>query len=202
MNRNRIVLLVLGLALLAGIASLTFGVVTRAPAPAASGAAAIGGPFQLVDQDGKPIDQRLLDGKWSAVFFGYTFCPDVCPTTLQSLGAAQRLLGSKADKLQMVFVSVDPDRDTPKQLKAYLSDAAFAKGIVGLTGTPAQVAAVAKAYGVYYAKDGSGPDYAVNHSSAIYLMDPKGRFDRVVAAQMAPRDMAAQISDAMDHPAS
>src|SRR5471032_1924449 len=111
---------------------------------------AIGGPFHLVDQNGRPRDQSMLKGKWSAVFFGYTFCPDVCPTTLQALADAETRLGPGAARLQVVFVTVDPARDTPGQLKAYLSSSAFPKGAVGLTGAPAEVAAAAKAYKVFY----------------------------------------------------
>lgn len=158
---------------------------------------AVGGPFHLVDQNGKAVDERLLKGRWSLVFFGYTFCPDVCPTTLTTLAAAQDRLGPKGKKLQVVFITVDPARDTPAQLKTYLASPAFPKGTIGLTGTPAQVDAAAKAYKVYYAKEGEGQDYSMNHSSAIYLMDPKGRFDRVVAYGLTPNEIARQVADAM-----
>jgi protein SCO1/2 len=159
---------------------------------------AVGGPFKLVDQDGRARDESLLRGKWSAVFFGYTFCPDVCPTTLQTLGEAQDRLGPKAANFQVVFISVDPQRDTPGQLKLYLANQAFPKRTIGLTGTDAQVAAVAKAYHAFYQKAGAGPDYEVQHSSAVYLMDPNGRFSgRVLAFGLTPDDMARQISDAM-----
>ncbi len=157
----------------------------------------VGGPFQLVDQDGRPRDQSMLKGKWSAVYFGYTFCPDVCPTTLQTLAEAQDRLGGKARDLQVVFVSVDPERDTPQRLKAYLSNPAFPKGTVGLTGTPAQVAAAAKGYHMFYQKAGSGPDYEVQHASAVYLMDRKGRFSKVVAYGLGPEEVARQIREAM-----
>jgi protein SCO1/2 len=157
----------------------------------------IGGPFQLVDQDGRPQTQALLKGKWSAVFFGYTFCPDVCPTTLQTLAEAQDRLGPKARRFQVVFISVDPGRDTPRQLKTYLSSPAFPKGAIGLTGSNAQVAAVAKAYHAFYQKQGSGPDYEVQHGSAVYLMDPRGRFSGVVAFGLPPDEVARQISDKM-----
>jgi protein SCO1/2 len=158
-----------------------------------SGQAAVGGPFTMVDQDGRAVDQRILNGKWSAVFFGYTYCPDVCPATLQTLAAAARKLGPKARELQVVFVSVDPQRDTPAQLKSYLSNQAFPRQAVGLTGTPAQVAAIAKAYRVYFARSGTGQDYTVDHSAAIYLMNPQGRFDTVLTETMGPDQMAQQI---------
>ena len=162
-----------------------------------SGQPVIGGPFRLVDQDGRPRDESLLKGRWSAVYFGYTFCPDFCPTTLQTLGDAQQRLGRKASELQVVFVSVDPERDTPQRLKSYLANPAFPKATVGLTGSPAQVAAAAKAYRLYYQRSGEGPDYQVEHSSAVYLMDPKGRFARVVAYGLSPEETAQQIRAAM-----
>lgn len=161
------------------------------------GTALVGGPFQLVDQDGKAVDESVLKGKWSAVFFGFTYCPDVCPTTLQALGAAQQELGSKADKLQVVFISVDPERDSPEQIKTYLTNEVFPKGTIGLTGTPEQVAAVAKAYRAYFKKNGEGEDYLVDHSTAIYLMNPKGQFETVLRHNAPPADLAEQIAEAI-----
>ena len=160
-------------------------------------AVSIGGPFQLIDQDGRPRDQSMLKGKWSAVFFGYTYCPDVCPTTLQTLAEAQDRLGPKAGKFQVVFISVDPERDTPAQLRSYLSSPAFPKGAVGLTGASAQVAAAAKAYHAFYQKQGSGSGYEVQHGSTVYLMDPKGRFSGVIAFGLTPDEVARQISEKM-----
>jgi protein SCO1 len=169
----------------------------KAPASAAEGALQIGGDFKLVDQDGKPVDQRLLKGKWSAVFFGFTYCPDVCPTTLQTLGAAVDQLGPKGKDLQIIFISVDPERDTAPKLKAYLASPGFPKGIIGLTGTPDQVKAAAKAYRAYFEKDGTGESYLVNHTSLIYLMNRDGKFSRVLAYGLSPEENARQILDAM-----
>lgn len=192
--RNSIIFLALILAL-----PLAFGGGAQAANAARfSGVAQIGGPFSLVDQYRRPVDQRLLNGKWSAVFFGYTFCPDVCPTTLTVLARAQSLLGPKAKAFQVVFISLDPGRDTPGQLKAYLSAPVFPRATVGLTGTPAQIAQAAKAYKVFYQKHGSGQGYTVDHTSAIYLMDPRGNFARVFTESLSPADIAHQISDAMD----
>ena len=168
-----------------------------APADQGRGTALVGGPFQLVDQDGRPVDEKILNGKWSAVFFGFTYCPDVCPTTMQALGEAKRRLGPKGDKLQVVFITVDPERDTPAQLKTYLSNDVFPKGTIGLTGSPEQVAAAAKAYRVYYKKNGEGDGYLVDHSTAAYLMNPKGRYDRVLPFGISPEEIAHQISEAM-----
>jgi protein SCO1/2 len=135
----------------------------------------IGGPFQLVDMEGRPVTERSLLGKPTAIFFGFTYCPEVCPTTLAEITAWLNALGPDADKLNVVFVSVDPERDTPEQLKLYLSN--FDHRIRGFTGTPEAIARTAKAYRVYYRKvpmDGGG--YTLDHSSAIYLFDAQGRF--------------------------
>lgn len=193
MPRRSLILIAIVLAAVAIAAGLAW----RAGVFSDQGQPSVGGPFQLVDQDGRPVDQSVLKGKWSAVFFGFTYCPDVCPTTLQALGAAQDLLGPKAKDFQVVFISVDPERDTPEQVKTYLSAGPFAKGTIGLTGTPAQVAAVAKAYHVFYQKRGEGPDYAIDHSTPTYLMDPKGRFSRIIPYNLPPEELARQISDAM-----
>jgi protein SCO1/2 len=188
-------------ALLVG-AWLFLGRDTGASAPQRTlpGAPAIGGPFQLVDQTGRPTDQSVLTGRWSAVFFGYTFCPDTCPTTLTALGQAQRRLGASGSRFQTIFISVDPARDTPAQLKAYLDNPAFPTGTLGLTGSTAAVAAAARAYKVYFARVGSGADYTVDHSAAIYLMGPDGRFRRPLSHAMAPDLIASQIRAAMSEP--
>ena len=153
----------------------------ESPAGADSAQADVGGPFKLVNQDGQTVDESILEGRWSVVFFGFTYCPDICPSTLQAVAAAQEQLGPRGADLQTVFISVDPERDTPEQLKTYLSLDAFPDGVVGLTGAPEQIEQVAKAYYVYYRKSGEGPDYTVDHSTAAYLMDPQGRFNRVLA---------------------
>ena len=166
----------------------------RAAQTAQNQGAGPGGPFTLVDQDGRAVDQSALNGKWSVVFFGYTFCPDFCPTTLTTLGKAMDQLGPKAKDVQVVFITVDPARDTPAAMKSYISSRVFPKNIVGLTGTPAQIA---KAYGVYYQKEGSGSAYSMDHSTALYLMDPRGRFHGVIADGLTPQQDAQQISQAM-----
>jgi protein SCO1/2 len=195
--RNRLILLAVGLALGLPLAACGRPSGNQAGAVTSTGEAMVGGPFQLVDQDGRPADQGLLKGKWSAVFFGYTYCPDVCPTTMQALAGAEAKLGAKAKNLQVVFISVDPERDTPAQLKTYLSTPAFPKGAIGLTGTPAQVAAAAKAYRVYYQKDGQGEGYTVAHSSIVYLMNPAGKCATALTESQTPSEVATQIGDAM-----
>ena len=160
-----------------------------------------GGPFNLVNQDGRPIDESVLNGKWTAIYFGYTFCPDACPTTLQALKLAMDKMGSKAKSLQTLFITVDPARDTQTQLKVYLSSPAFPRPIMGLTGTPEQIAAAAKAYKLYYSKapmEGGGPDdYLMDHQSIIYLMNPDGRLARPLTSMLTPDGIAKQITDAM-----
>lgn len=160
------------------------------------GQAAIGGPFTLRDTAG-PVDQEALKGKWSAVFFGFTYCPDVCPTTLFALGQAEARLGDAARDFQTVFISIDPARDTPAMMADYVANDGFPKRIRGLTGTPEQVAAAAKAYKVFYQKAGEGPDYLMNHSSIIYLMNPSGRFACVIRGDAPPDEIAAKVKSAM-----
>lgn len=159
--------------------------------------AAVGGPFQMVDQTGRKVDQSLLKGKWSAVFFGFTYCPDACPTTMFALGQAEKLLGPKAQDFQTVFISVDPARDTPKQLAEFLATDAYPKHVVGLTGTPGEVGGVTKAYHVYYQKAGEGAAYTVDHSTMTYLMNPKGGFACVIPYGETPQQIAAKVQAAM-----
>jgi len=193
------------LLLLAALAGLAIGgaaYVWRTgggPQPASLGASqpAIGGEFQLVDQDGRAVDQRLLDGKWSAVFFGYTYCPDFCPATLQRLQAASTQLGEKADELQVLFISVDPERDNPAMLKSYLEGFSFPGGVHGLTGTPEQVDAAAKSWRAYYRKNGDGEEYLMDHFTGVYLMDPQGRFSTILTHGESPEATARRIREAM-----
>ena len=164
---------------------------------AASGQPLVGGDFTLVNQDGRTVDQTLLNGKWSLVFFGFTYCPEFCPTTLAELAAVQQQLGDKAKDLQIVFISIDPQRDTPRQLKDYLSSDGFPKGTIGLTGTPEQVAQAAKAYRAFYQKVGEGETYTMNHSLTVYLMGPDGRFRTAVVESLGPDKTKTIIEQAM-----
>jgi protein SCO1 len=140
--------------------------------------AAIGGPFTLTDQDGRRVSSSDFDGKYRLVYFGFTYCPDVCPVDMQLIGQAMRQLEASdpglAAKVQPIFITVDPERDTPPVVKAFVS--AFHPRIVGLTGSPEEIAAVAKAHGIYYARQGE-PDaenYLVDHARMILLFGPKG----------------------------
>ncbi len=155
-------------------------------------AAAIGGKFSLVDQNGKPFTDANLKGKWNLVFFGYTHCPDVCPTTLNDLSLALDQLGPKKNDVGIVFISVDPDRDTPAVLKSYVES--FGAPIEGLTGTAAEVAQAAKDYKVYYAKHPTaGGGYDMDHSALIYIMDPQGRFTATLTPDESSDAMAARL---------
>ena len=187
---------IIALALLAILGVGAAAVWRSAPVARAPEASDIGGPFRLTDDAGAQVDERILKGKWSAVYFGYTFCPDVCPATLAALAQAIGDLGAKAKTLQVVFITVDPRRDTPAQLRAYLSSSSFPKGVIGLTGTADEIKAVAADYRVYYSRHGGGADYSVDHTSVVYLMDPQGRFVRPIATD-APAAMANQIAAAM-----
>jgi protein SCO1/2 len=186
-----IAVIVAGLLVLAAGALL--GVAFRESPKGAAGtllASAIGGPFALVDHNGKPFGDSDLKGKWHLVFFGYTHCPDTCPTTLNELSLALDKLGPQRDRFGIVLISVDPERDTPEILKAYV--ASFDAPITALTGTPEAVAQAAKAYRVYYAKhpraDGG---YDMDHSAVIYVMDPEGRFTATFTPD-TPADAIAQ----------
>ncbi len=141
--------------------------------------AKIGGPFTLVNQDGRTVTDRDFAGRYRIMYFGYTFCPDVCPTDAAAIGKGLAMIDTDdpalGKRIVPVFVSVDPDRDTPAVLKGFV--ASFHPRMVGLTGTPAQIAAVAKAYAVFAGKGDAQPGggYLVNHSRTTYLMDPEGK---------------------------
>lgn len=177
-NRSPRLLIAVGLAgALVLIAGVLIGIGFRdaGQGPGNPLAGAIGGKFSLVDQNGKPFTDADLKGKWQLVFFGYTHCPDVCPTALNDLSLALDQLGAKKSQVGIVFISVDPERDTPDVLKSYVES--FGGPIVALTGTPDEVKQAAQDYKVYYAKhpraDGG---YDMDHSALIYVMDPQGRF--------------------------
>lgn len=154
--------------------------------------AAIGGPFHLIDQNGKPFTDADLKGKWHLVFFGYTHCPDVCPTTLNNLALAMDSLGKQHDKIGIVFITVDPDRDTPAAMKEYV--ASFDTPVTALTGTPEEVAEAEKAYRVYSAKHPTqGGDYDMDHSAVIYVMDPQGRFTATFTPDSSPDDITKRM---------
>lgn len=160
--------------------------------------AAIGGPFTLIDGNGRTVTDQDFRGKWMLIYFGYTFCPDVCPTSLSVVaGAMDKLEPAVADKLVPVLITVDPARDTPAVMKDYA--AAFHPRMVGLTGTPEQVAVTMKAFKVYAARakapNGQNDDatYTVDHSSILYLMGPDGRFVAHFPHGTSADDLAAAL---------
>jgi len=154
----------------------------------------IGGPFALIDQDGRAVTDATYRGKWLLVYFGYTYCPDACPTALNDMAAALDDLGPRRAHVQPLLITIDPERDTPAVLKDYT--AAFQAGIVGLTGSAAQIAQAAKAYGVYYKREGgTGRDYLMAHSSVIYLMDPAGHFVANFSHETPPETIAAKLRE-------
>lgn len=166
--------------------------------PLGSGVALVGGPFALVNQDGVRVTEKDFLGTYMLVFFGYTYCPDICPTELQVMTAALDQMGPEASRIQPVFVTIDPARDTPAVLKAYVAN--FGTRLMGLTGRPEDVAAMAKAYRVYYAKaanSGSGTDYLMDHSSIIYLMGPDGRFVTHMAYTTDAAKLATELKETL-----
>jgi protein SCO1/2 len=176
---SRFHLIFASLALLAAllIAGTAYYVARPTSLATSTGTALVGGPFSLTDQTGRKVTDKDFLGKYMLIFFGYTYCPDICPTELQVMSAALDNLGAKADDIQPVFISFDPQRDTPEVLKQYISN--FHPRLVGLTGTPEEIAAAAKAYRVYYnrVENSSGPDaYLMDHSTITYLMDKQGKF--------------------------
>ena len=160
-----------GLVLCFSLVLLAGGLMSPAGAPQT---AAIGGPFRLTNQNGTTVTEQDLKGAPFLVFFGFTHCPEVCPTTLFEISEIFRKLGPDADRARAVFVTIDPERDTPGALKDYLSS--FDPHMVGLTGDAAELAAVAKAYRVYYKKVPLEQDYTMDHTTIVYLMDKEGRF--------------------------
>jgi len=155
-------------------------------------ASAIGGPFRLVDQNGKTVTDADLKGKWSLVYFGYTHCPDACPTALNDIAVALDELGPKRAAVRPVFITVDPERDTPEVLKSYVT--AFDTPILALTGTAEEIAQAAKSYRVYYAKHPeTGGDYSMDHTSIIYVMDPQGRFTASFTHESSPEEIAERL---------
>ena len=154
--------------------------------------AAIGGPFQLTDQNGKAVTDKNLKGKPTLIFFGYTHCPDVCPTSLFEISEVLRAMGRDADKVNAIFISVDPERDTPAAMKDYLSS--FDPHLEGLSGDPAETAKVITSYRVYAkkvpTKDG---DYTMDHTALIYLMDRDGRFVSPFNMKRTPEEAAVEL---------
>ncbi|MGA7455729.1 MAG: SCO family protein [Methyloceanibacter sp.] len=162
---------------LGGAALLALSQGAQGPAVQMSGKALIGGPFSLIDQTGKTVTDQDFRGRYMLVFFGFTHCPDICPAELQVMSAALDELGPKADEVVPIFITLDPERDTQAAMGAYVKN--FGQRFVGLTGSPEQIAAVAKAYKVAYAKfqqDKASSDYSIDHSALVYFMGKDGEY--------------------------
>ena len=201
-------------ALVAAVATITllaagavFWLRPEAPTPVASSGvvqlpkgATIGGPFQLVDHTGRPVSDKDFAGKFMLIYFGFTHCPDVCPTELQTMANVVDALGTDGARVVPVFIAVDPERDTPEQLKGYV--AAFHPTLIGLTGSMDQVSAVAKAYKVYFSKapSGSGGDYQVDHTSFVYLVGPDGAMRSMFRSGISDQAMVAEIRAQLRQP--
>jgi len=158
--------------------------------------APIGGPFALTDQAGRTVTDATYRGRVMLVYFGYTYCPDVCPTTLNQMMHAYNDLGpEQRDQIAPIFVTVDPERDTVSQMSAYV--ASFSPALIGLTGTPEQVAAAERGYHVFARKSGSGESYTMDHSSIIYLMSKEGRFLRHFDGDAKEQEIADGLRQAL-----
>src|SRR6516164_1182229 len=159
---------------------------------------AIGGPFTLTAADGRTVTDQTYRGKWLLIYFGYTSCPDACPTALDNIGVALDRLGAETAVVQPIFITVDPKRDNREALAEYLKS--FDPRIVALTGTADQIVAVVKEYRVYLsAHSESGGDYLVDHSSLYYLMNPDGKFVNVIPGDLPGDDMADRLRDLTKH---
>ena len=179
-------------AFLFGLVALGMAAVLTLTPPAQQGAGGVGGPFTLVAHDGRIVTNRDVAGRPHLVFFGFTHCPDVCPTTLFQISEILRATGDRGRDLRALFITVDPERDTPEVLKSYL--ASFDERIVGLTGDRAAVDAATKAYRAYARrvplKDG---DYTMEHTAIVYLMDRNDRFVGAFNAARPPAEAAAEL---------
>ena len=186
----------LGLVLVLGAVLLYGGAGTR-PALQSEGPVTIGGPFRLVGPNGETVTEKSFRGKWMLIFFGYTFCPDVCPTTLSDIAKALDAMGPRAAVIQPLFITVDPKRDTPAVLKDYTAH--FDPRIVGLSGSAQAIGDVLKAYRVYAAErpgENGGPAL-FDHSAIIYLMNPAGAYAAHFTVGMSGQDIADGIEKAM-----
>ncbi|HQS70440.1 MAG: SCO family protein [Novosphingobium sp. 28-62-57] len=160
--------------------------------------ATIGGDFMLTGKDGKPVRWSDFDGKYRIVYFGYTFCPDVCPVDMQNIGQGVRILAKEhsdlAAKVVPLFITIDPQRDTPAVVGAFAAN--FGPSVVGLTGTQAQIDAVAKKWAVFHSRrEGSSPtDYLMDHSRGVFLMGPKGEPIALLPGEKSGQAVAAELA--------
>jgi len=167
-----------------------------------SGQADIGGPFTLVDQTGRTVTEATFEGRPLLIYFGFTYCPDICPTSLQVMAAAMdRLSEDERAQFQPLLITVDPERDTPEALASYVESPAFPDNLLGLTGTEEQIRDAARAYRVYYRRvedDGTLAEYTMDHSSLIYLMGREGEFVEVFPHQATPDQIASRLQQFLE----
>jgi protein SCO1/2 len=148
--------------------------------------------FALVGADGATISEQSYRGKWLAIYFGYTYCPDICPTTMMDIAGALKVLGQRSSDVQGIFVTVDPQRDKPEILREYLRS--FDPRFVGLTGTPAQISAAAKSFHVFYERnDADDGNYTYDHSTSIYLVDPNGKLAKTITDEGGSKAIADDL---------
>ncbi len=181
MRRIRVLIWILVALALIGTGVLLVYPRTPAQPTATITSASFGGPFTLVGADGQPFASSRLSGKPYAIFFGFTHCPDVCPTTLARLTRLRKQLGRGEEAFNIVFVSVDPERDGPKEIASYAT--AFGSPVIALTGSPAQIEKVKKQYGIFSEKVPQGDTYTVDHSAAVLLFDRNGGFKATISAE-------------------
>jgi protein SCO1/2 len=199
MTRNGKIALVLGIIVAIVVGVLLSELVidsteSRNPGGSSPAAASVGGPFSLVTHEGKAVTEADFRGRYMLLYFGFTFCPDVCPTELGAMSAALNLLGEDGAKVTPVLITIDPERDTPEVLARYVK--LFHPRLVGLTGTAEQIAAAAKGWHVYYRKvedETSSADYTMDHSSIVFLMGPDGEYLKLFRPMTTPEEMAATI---------
>ncbi len=151
----------------------------------------IGGPFSLTGPDGKPVASTSFRGKWMLIYFGYTFCPDACPTALNDVGVALDMMKRLRTTVAPLFITVDPQRDTPPVMAAYTRQ--FSPRIIGLTGTPEAIRQVEREYHVYAVRHPTKDGYSMDHSNLIYVIDPAGHFAGIIDGSANPEDIAAQV---------
>jgi len=168
-----------------------------------SGEADIGGPFTLVDHTGRTVTEETFEGRPTLIYFGFTYCPDICPTSLQVMAAAlDRLPAEQAVQYQPLLITVDPERDTPEALASYVDSPAFPENLLGLTGSEEQIRDAARAYRVYYRRvedDGTLAEYTMDHSSLIYLMGRNGEFVEVFPHQATPDQIASRLQQFLEN---
>lgn len=198
-SRQQAIFALTVLAIALAIAGAAFYFASGRSGPAGSGEALVGGPFSLTDHTGRRVTEKDFLGKYMLVFFGFTYCTDICPTELQVMSAALDELGTAGNNIQPVFVSIDPERDTPEVVKQYVEN--FHPRLVGLTGSPDDIAAIARAYRVYYKKTagGSETDYEMDHSTTIYLMGPDGEFRKHFGYTTDAKGLAQGLREAISN---